>query len=390
MKLLPGKGFLRRNGITLSVLCMAVILFFIGYTAAKNPEQAGPQPEEYAEYEKGEVTLIISDNAVQNPNEDDSWRGEQVMHVKVTSGQYKGQTMLATNYIGPLYGDPLEVGDHVVLIISTYANGDHTAEVYEYDRSTPVWIVVALFLAVAILVGGKTGAKSLISLTITLLTVFLILIPALLKGASTLPMTLLAGAYITLVTMTILGGIRKKTLCAMAGTVMGILFAMLFGLLAQSMTRVSGLRTEEAEPLLQLLNTGTPIGIRGLLVAGVIICSLGASMDTTMGISSAMTEIHSANPETDFRTLFRSGMNVGRDMVGTMTTTLVLAVLGGSFIQILYFYTLGLSYNYLTSTPYFSVEIISAVASSVGVILSIPLTALISAFALSGKRDCKE
>lgn len=371
--------------LTAAVLFVAVILFVIGYFLAKAPEENTIDAEEYAEYEKGEVTMIISDNSVQNPDEDDSWRGEQAMHVKITSGQYKGQTMLATNYIGPLYGDPLEVGDNVVLIISTYANGDHTAEVYEYDRSTPIGIVVGLFLLIAVAVGGKTGAKSLVSLVITLLSVFLILIPALLKGAATLPMTLLVCAYITVVTMTILGGIQKKSLCAMAGTVMGIVFAMVFGLLAQSMTRVSGLRTEEAEPLLQLLNTGTPIGIRGLLVAGVIICSLGASMDTTMGISSSMTEIHTANPSLSFMELFRSGMNVGRDMVGTMTTTLVLAVLGGSFVQILYFYTLGLSYNYLTSTPYFSVEIISAVASSVGVILSIPLTALVSAFALSRK-----
>lgn len=371
--------------LTAAVLFVAVILFVIGYYLAKAPEENTIDAEEYAEYEKGEVTMIISDNSVQNPDEDDSWRGEQAMHVKITSGQYKGQTMLATNYIGPLYGDPLEVGDNVVLIISTYANGDHTAEVYEYDRSTPIWIVVGLFLLIAVAVGGKTGAKSLVSLVITLLSVFLILIPALLKGAATLPMTLLVCSYITVVTMTILGGIQKKSLCAIAGTVMGIVFAMAFGLLAQSMTRVSGLRTEEAEPLLQLLNTGTPIGIRGLLVAGVIICSLGASMDTTMGISSSMTEIHTANPSLSFMELFRSGMNVGRDMVGTMTTTLVLAVLGGSFVQILYFYTLGLSYNYLTSTPYFSVEIISAVASSVGVILSIPLTALVSAFALSRK-----
>ncbi len=371
--------------LTAAVLVVAVILFVIGYFLAKAPEENPIHADEYAEYEKGEVTMIISDNSVQNPDEDDSWRGEQAMHVKITSGQYRGQTMLATNYIGPLYGDPLEVGDDVVLIISTYANGDHTAEVYEYDRSTPIWIVVGLFLLIAVAVGGKTGAKSLVSLVITLLSVFMILIPALLKGAATLPMTLLVCTYITVVTMTILGGIQKKSLCAMAGTVMGIVFAMAFGLLAQSMTRVSGLRTEEAEPLLQLLNTGTPIRIRGLLVAGVIICSLGASMDTTMGISSSMTEIHTANPNLSFMELFRSGMNVGRDMVGTMTTTLVLAVLGGSFVQILYFYTLGLSYNYLTSTPYFSVEIISAVASSVGVILSIPLTALVSAFALSRK-----
>lgn len=162
---------------------------------------------------------------------------------------------------------------------------------------------------------------------------------------------------------------------AVAGTAL----ALLFGLLAQALTRVDGLRIEDVEPLLQLRQTGTPIGLRGLLVGGIIISALGAVMDVTMGIASSLAEVHAANPQLSRRELFRSGMNIGRDMVGTMTNTLILAFLGSGFTLILYLYSLGLSFRQLMSSAYVSMEVVSGVASSVGVILSIPLTALITA-----------
>ena len=105
----------------------------------------------------------------------------------------------------------------------------------------------------------------------------------------------------------------------------------------------------------------------------------GAVMDVAMSISSALTEVHTVAPDRDGRALFRSGMNIGRDMVGTMTNTLILAFLGSGFTLILYLYSLGLSPRQLLSSAYVSLEVVSGVASSVGVILSIPLTALITA-----------
>ena len=116
-----------------------------------------------------------------------------------------------------------------------------------------------------------------------------------------------------------------------------------------------------------------------LLVGGIVISALGAVMDVTMGIASSLSEVHAANPELSRRELFRSGMNIGRDMVGTMTNTLILAFLGSGFTLILYLYSLGLSPRQLLSSAYVSLEVVSGVASSVGVILSIPLTALITA-----------
>jgi uncharacterized membrane protein len=205
------------------------------------------------------------------------------------------------------------------------------------------------------------------------------------KGAPTLLLVFGVCAFIAVVTLTILGGIEKKTLCAMLGTIAGTAMALLFALIAQKLTRVDGLRLDDVEPLLQLRQQGMNIGLRGLLAGGIAISALGAVMDVTMGISSAMCEVSAANESLSMWQLFRSGMNIGRDMVGTMTNTLILAFLGSSFTLILYLYSIGLQPWQLISSALLSTEVVSSVSGSIGVILSIPLTALITALALSGK-----
>ena len=345
-----------RNRWSCVILAAALVLFIVVRMAAVTFEQPQPRGDEYAEYETGVVTDILSDNTEADTVADGGYRGEQLLLAQVRSGQYKGETMQVYNYVGPLYGQPLKVGQRAVLLISTYSDGNHTATVYEYDRA--------------------------VDLAVTLVCLFWILIPLLMKGAPTLLTVFLVCAYITVVTMVILGGVCRKTVCAALGTVAGTALALLFGLLSQSLLRIDGLRLTDVEPLLQLRQTGTPLGLRGLLVAGVVISALGAVMDVAMSISSALTEVHTVAPDRDGRALFRSGMNIGRDMVGTMTNTLILAFLGSGLSFIIYLYSLGLDPRQLISSPYMATEVISGIASSIGVILAVPLTALITSFIL--------
>ena len=197
----------------------------------------------------------------------------------VTSGQYRGQTLLTSNAVGPLYGEPAASGDHVTLLISTYADGSHNATVYEHDRSIAIGLILAAFLLVTVLVGGKTGAKSILGLAMTVAVLVLLLIPLLLKGWPTVWTVFLLCSYIAVVCFVILGGVNRKILCACLGTIAGMALATVFGLGAQALAHVNGLRISDVEPLLQLRQTGTPIGLRGLLVGGIIISSLGAGMD---------------------------------------------------------------------------------------------------------------
>ena len=372
-------AWLRENKWTCIVLAAALaVLLAARLLAAPVPVQSD-EPENRADYESASVDQILSDSTEKDPASDNGYRGEQLLLVTVRSGDYKGQQMQVYNYVGPLYGGPLKVGDRATVLISTYSDGTVNATVYEFDRLLPLCIVLVLFIAAAVAVGGRTGVKSLVALAVTLVCLFSVLLPSLMKGANTLLMTFIVCAYVAVVSLTIVGGVRKKTVCAMLGAVAGTALALLFGLLAQGLTRIDGLRIDDVEPLLQLRQTGTPIGLRGLLVGGIVISALGAVMDVTMGIASSLSEVHAANPELSRRELFRSGMNIGRDMVGTMTNTLILAFLGSGFTLILYLYSLGLSPRQLLSSAYVSLEVVSGVASSVGVILSIPLTALITA-----------
>ena len=371
-------GWLKREKWSIAVLCAAAVLF-VAACLWLRPEGAGEQAAEYVEYEKAVVTSVLTDNTQADPASDGAWRGEQTLLAEVKSGQYAGETMMVYNYVGPVYGAPVGEGDGVSLTISTYADGHHSATVYEYNRIPALVAVIAAFFLVTALVGRRTGVKSLLGLVITVLCLFRILLPLLMRGAPTLPAVFLVCAYIAVVSFTILGGLHRKSVCAILGTVAGTAAALLFGLLAQTLARVDGLRLADVQPLLQLRQTGTPIGLRGLLVGGVVISALGAVMDVAMSISSALEEVHGANPTLGRRELFRSGMNIGRDMVGTMTNTLILAFLGSGFTLILYLYSLGLAKYQLFTSAYAAIEIISGVASSIGMILAIPVTALISA-----------
>ena len=374
----PGQWW-RENRVSCLVLAAALVLFLAVRAIAAPEKETAIDAAEYAEYENAVITEVLSDNTFTDPAADNALRGEQILLAEVKTGQYKGEIMQVYGYVGPLYGGQLKAGDGATLLISTYADGSHVATVYEYNRLPALAVIVALFLIATVAVGGKVGAKSLVALAMTLVCLFWILIPLLMKGAPTLLTVFLVCAYITVVTMVILGGVQRKTVCAALGTIAGTALALLFGLAAQSLARVDGLRLTDVEPLLQLRQTGTPLGLRGLLVGGIVISALGAVMDVTMGIASSLSEVHAANPELSRRELFRSGMNIGRDMVGTMTNTLILAFLGSGFTLILYLYSLGLSPRQLLSSAYVSLEVVSGVASSVGVILSIPLTALITA-----------
>lgn len=381
------KNFMEKNKLTIIILAAALVLFLaVRIWVSHGKEEPAAQASEYAEYEKGTVTQVLSDNTEADPAADNALRGEQMLIVEVTSGQYKGESLEVSCYVGPLYGNRVGVGDSVVMIISTYEDGSHTASVYEYNRLTALIIIVAAFVAATVLVGGKTGAKSLIGLAITVVCLFWILIPLLMHGLPTLSTVFVVCAYVAIVSFVILGGVSKKVTCACLATICGVAIAMLFGLAAQGIARIDGMRIADIEPLLQLRQTGTPIGLRYLLVGGIIISALGAVMDVAMSISSALSEIHEVDPKLSSKQLFRSGMNIGRDMVGTMTNTLILAFIGSSFVIVIYLYSIGLQPYQLLSSAYLAIEVISGIASSIGVILSVPISAAITAFIIADKR----
>ena len=389
----PGKSVLREKS-TIIVLAIAAAVFLIAFFSLYSEDILHGAADifweygdEIIEFEKARVTKVVTDGLETDDIADGASVGSQELEVVIGSGRYKGETMTVYNYIGPLSGVALEEGDGVTVTIKTHGDGSHSATVYEFNRIPILAGFLILFFAVTLLVGGRTGLKSLIGLVFTVICLFTVLIPLLLKGAPTVITTFVICAYIALVCFTILGGVHRKTVSAFLGTLSGTFLAMVFGMAAQYLGKIDGLRLEDAEPLLQMKRAGAVIGLRGLLTAGIIISALGAVMDVAMSISSALEEVHAADPSMSRKDLFRSGMNIGRDMAGTMTNTLILAFLGSEFTLIIFLYARELTFYHLFSTAFVALETISGLSASIGLILAIPLTALISSALI--KRNSK-
>ena len=377
---------MQKKWISAAVLAV-VLAIFAGLFVIAHPARAeAPEAAEYMEYENAVVEQILTDSTEADPVSEGHFRGNQNLIVRVKTGRYAGQQMMADNTVGPIYGCPMAVGDGVTVGLSTYSDGTVRCYIYEYDRSMGLALVLGAFLLVTVLVGGKVGLKSLLSLGLTVAALIFILLPLLLRGWPTILTTFFVSVLVTAATFVILGGVDKKTVCACLGTLAGIALATVFGLLAQKLLRIDGYRQEYAEALLQLRQTEeSAIGITGLITAGVIVSALGAVMDVAMSISSALQELTRVNPDLTSRDLFRSGMNIGRDMVGTMTNTLILAILGSGLTLVVYIYSLSLQPWQLLSSAYMSLEAISGIASSIGVMLAVPLTAAICAVSFGKK-----
>lgn len=369
------------------ILLLAAVVFLVFYQIAGDIDKA-PKSSAVAnlQYESAEVLRIVDENYRGNQIMEDRPQGEQYVDIRICTGEHKGKEFsYIRNSLSVFYGTILEEGDRIIVAIAedgTSVTID-SEYIYDYDRTIPLIIILALFLLATVLVGGKIGAKSLLGLGLTILCVFAILFPLLIGGWPTLPTILGLCAYVTVVEFVITGGVNKKILCAILGTISGVAIAMFFGELSASLLRLTGYQMKDAageiEALGQLRQTqdiGSAIQLNDLLVGGILIATLGAVNDVAMSISSAMNELVAVNPNLTRKELFKSGMNIGRDMVGTMTNTLILALVGGSFVEILYYSSLDLSFYELMSTTYFPVELMQAVASSIGVVLAVPLSVL--------------
>ena len=382
------------------VLLLCGLIFFAGYQEAlKTPSTPSSSVQSGVIYEKAKVIAITGGAYQGDQDMEDVPVGKQELTAELISGDYKGQRFSLTNNLSYLYGTVLKEGDTITVAFSLTDGKVENVVLQDYDRTVPLAVIVLLFLLVTILVGGKVGAKSLLGLGLTILCVFVILIPLLLDGWPTLPTVLALCAFVTVITFVVLGGVNRKTVCAILGTIMGVAMAMAFGKFACWLLRIDGYKMYVAvptvEPLLQLRQTQDPahaLRLADLLVGGILLAALGAVNDVAMSISSAMNELIAVNPSLTRRQLFKSGMNIGRDMVGTMTNTLILALVGGSFAMIIYYTSMEPSWVQLMSTTFLSVEMVQALASSIGVILAVPFSVVIGMllFGMRPKKAKKE
>ena len=363
-----------RWGIPLALLALLVVVtIFINQV-----ERVPLVVREGQTFEKGIVTEILQDNL----QPDGSRTGEQVVMVHMTTGVRAGQEMRTTGSSGYLFGAGCTVGMKVV-VLQSVAGESIITTVYAQDRGGVIYLFAALYLLVLCLVGGKQGIKGALGLVFTFLCILFVYLPLVYRGFSPFWVAVLVCVVTTVVTLYLIGGPTKKTLVAAGGTIAGVIIAGVAATLFSMASGISGWNVSDIESLLTLWNVAD-IQVGGLLFSGLLISSLGAVMDVAMSIGSAIGEIHAQNPAISSRDLFRAGIHVGRDMMGTDSNTLILAFAGGSVSMLLLDYAYDLPYLQIINSNNIGIAIMQGLSGSFGIVLAVPITVLLAVAAYTG------
>lgn len=366
-----------------------LILFFI--TAVNMPLRAFADAQlPYSKTESGIVQKVEYDYAEKTENPESI--SKQIVTVKITSGKFKGKEKITDNMLtgNPAYEVFLKEKDKVSLVVeSDKLNPENIDEVDVYvsdiKRINAIYLYTFIFVAFLIGIGRMKGFYSLLSIIITIVLVFFIFVPLVLFNISPILAALIISIISTVATMYLVAGFNSKTNAAITGTVLTLIFASILALLAIKIAHLSGFMGEES---LFLYMQRPDLSQTGILAASMIIAALGALMDVAISISSTINEIHITDPKLSVYELFKSGMNVGRDIIGTMSNTLILVYLGsamplvllGSNIDIVKFFNL----NQVAG------EILSAFTGSISLLACVPLTAIMSAWLIKHTQKLKE
>lgn len=323
-------------------------------------------------FEKAVVTEITKDNLY----EDGSRAGNQEVILRINSGELKGQEVEATSPDGMLFGATCEVGMKVIAIVSI-SDGNNLVTVYSQDRSMAIYGFAAFFVLCVCLVGGWKGFKSILSLAFTGVTILFILFPLMYRGYSPILMSVIICTIATIFSMMMIGGLSTKTAAATIGTVFGVIASAVAAMVFGHFAGISGYNVSDIENLIYVQQI-TSIKVGELLFSGIIISALGAVTDVGVSVASTIQEIHQTDPNLGKRKLFLSGIHVGRDMMGTMVDTLILAYVGTALSTLVTNYAYDLSYNQLINSNNIGIEIMQSLAGSLGIVLAVPITALVA------------
>lgn len=309
----------------------------------------------------------------------------QTVKLRITEGVLSGKEFSIDNELtdNPAYNVDVKPGQEVIVALDQKPDGTLEINIADYNR-TPVlaWLLGAFLLAFLVF-GGKQGFKSLLALLITVLLVACVLLPLSLQGFNPLMISVFICLAATATSILLIGGFTKKSLAAIMGTVGGVIVAGIAAQLVIWYAPLTGLSSEEAQILRGSVLVQKPPFYSGLLAAGMLIGALGVIMDVGISIASAIAEVSKADAKMTMKELYSSGMNVGRDIMGTMTNTLILAYTGGA-LPLLLLATQMPSIK-LLNLDLFATEVASALSGSLGLVFTIPLTAIVAAKVMSPK-----
>ena len=312
--------------------------------------------------------------------------GEQRCTVRFTNGAFKGQIATAINLLqGSLEQDKLFVeGDKAQVVISCDGDTILRVSMIDHYRIPGELLLAAIFVVFLILFAGRTGVRAILSFALTVLAIWKVLVPLYLKGYNPIWVGLSINLLLTTLIIALVYGFDKRCASAVSGSFLGILVTMVLGMIFTDLFKIHGAVMAYSESLLyagfQNLN------LTQIFMASIFLGSSGAVMDLSVDITSAVHEVVEKKPEIKPWEAVKSGMNVGRAAMGTMTTTLLLAYSGGYIALLMVFMAQGTPVEHIFNYKYVSAEIIHTIVGSFGLVSVAPFTALCAGFILSKKK----
>lgn len=362
------------------------VLFLLVYllvVAEINESLTFERPADYPaglEYAKAKVIEIVSEDVGEDPDYHYIRIGKQTLKLEILSGEHKGEIVEAINYVTRVSQIEGSVGTKY--IVGSYDNFTITMIMY-LDRSSTVYFLAALFLALVLLIGRKKGVSAIAGLLVTLINVVFLFMPMLINGVPAILAAIIVVLLSTFYTMVVLNGFTAKSMIATISCTLCTAIAGALAYIVGDVSNISALNTPEAENLL-FITEKCPFRIDNLLTAGILIAAMGAVMDTCMSLVSSLYEMKEQTPSLTGKQLWKSGMNIGRDIMGTMTNTLALAFVGSSLNSVLVYYMYSMPYVSLINTDFMVVELVKGIIGSLAVVLAIPVTTLLASYRLAG------
>ena len=356
--------------IFMMFLLCSIITFSNKATTEKN--------ETKEEYLSGKIIALVSEEK----SDEEGVAKLQKFNVKLLEGVDKGEVVEIDL---PIYKDDeyninAKVGDRVVVYktFDNYGNDEIQLQYYisDVDKRIELYIMGIGFIILVLLIARKNGLKALFALIVTIAFIIKIFIPAIYNGHSPILFATMTAVFSSLITIYFTVGMNKKFVIALLGVTGGVLIAGTFSYIFTYRMHLNGFLDSDLLASAYLLKS---IKIKELIPAGVIIGSLGAVMDVAVSITSSINELHETNPNISKKSMFKSAINIGNDIIGTMINTLVLAYIASSIFTLLLIYIQANEYPLIRILNFqdIAVEIMRSICGSVGILISVPLTAYI-------------
>ena len=325
-------------------------------------------------YIPGTVLEVVEEDLTPSDLKGGPQLGEQTLTIELKDGSQ----ITLTNYLTNTHNILAREGMRVVVCVDAPENVEPYYTLYQYDRSVGLGVAVAIFLLLMLLVGGEKGFYATLALAFSLVFLLKITVPVIYSGGSHILAGLAMVLVSTAVTVFLIYGLSPRGVLGIGVVLAGEFVACGLFLLFSVLLHLSGFKSGDAENLLVAAqNTG--LNISTVLFAATMIASLGAVMDVAVSLLSALWEVRLADPDITGRGLWRAGLRMGRDMIGTMSNTLIFAFAGGSLTTLLVLMTYGTDPVQLLHSDYIALEMAHGLCGTCAVILTVPLASLVSA-----------